>query len=78
MYFLEVFILFISRWFNLIFHDLDNIFYQMYLCPYLNSVTTFCFQISEFKDQLFFAAGLQPDKLLEFSCGESGLTFLLK
>ncbi|PVD35073.1 hypothetical protein C0Q70_06354 [Pomacea canaliculata] len=25
--------------------------------------------ISEFKDQLFFAAGLQPDKLLEFSCG---------
>jgi hypothetical protein len=35
----------------------------------LLSLSTLYLQISEFKNQLFFAAGLQPDKILEFSCG---------
>ena len=27
-------------------------------------------QISEFKEQLFFAAGVSPDRLLHYSCGK--------
>ena len=28
------------------------------------------FQLSEFKDQLFFAAGAPTDRILEYSCGK--------
>ena len=27
-------------------------------------------KVSEFKDQLLFSAGVSPERILEFSCGE--------
>lgn len=33
----------------------------MYICAYM--------QVSEFKDQLLFAAGVKPERVMEFSCG---------
>ena len=32
-------------------------------------------QISEFKEQLFYAAGLDPSRVVEFSCGKDWTAF---
>ena len=29
-----------------------------------------CCQLTEFKEQLFYAAGVPPERILEFACGE--------
>ena len=47
----------------------SNLFYFFQLCM-INFITfPPTFEVCEFKDQLFYSAGVEPDRILEFSCG---------
>ena len=46
----------------------------MNVCAHITTCLTVCVlylnQVSEFKDQLLSSAGVSPERIIEFSCGE--------
>lgn len=38
---------------------------NLFMCDYFDDL----FKVSEFKDQLLFATGVKPERIIEFSCG---------